>query len=112
MMKTDVLNLTEQLISCPSVSPNDAGCQKIITERLTHAGFECESLHFGDVDNLWAKFGKAAPLVVFAGHTDVVPTGPEPDWVSHPFLPEIRGGFLYGRGASDMKGAVAAMVVA
>lgn len=111
-MITDVVTLAEQLISCPSVSPNDAGCQKIIEERLKHSGFECEALHFVDVDNLWAKYGKGEPLVMFAGHTDVVPSGPEPDWVSHPFMPEIRSGFLYGRGACDMKGAVAAMIVA
>lgn len=109
---TDILDLTKQLISCASLTPNDAGCQKILADRLTHAGFQCENLRFGDVDNLWARYGKNGPLLVFAGHTDVVPTGPEVDWTSHPFLPEIRGDYLYGRGASDMKGAVAAMIIA
>ncbi|MBV9576558.1 MAG: succinyl-diaminopimelate desuccinylase [Gammaproteobacteria bacterium] len=111
-MTTDVLSLAEQLIACPSISPHDAGCQKIIRECLTRLGFECEALPFGDVDNLWAKYGKSSPLVIFAGHTDVVPTGPETDWISPPFLPEKRNGFLYGRGACDMKSAIAAMILA
>lgn len=108
----DLINLAEQLISRPSITPNDAGCQQLIIHRLTHAGFECESMRFEDVDNLWARYGKQSPLIVFAGHTDVVPPGPESDWASPPFQPEIRDGYLYGRGASDMKGAVAAMVIA
>lgn len=111
-MQTPVLELAQQLISCASLTPNDAGCQRIISERLAKAGFQCENLRFGDVDNLWARFGHSAPLLVFAGHTDVVPTGPESDWTSQPFLPEIREGHIYGRGACDMKGAVAAMVTA
>ena len=109
---SSVLDLARQLISCASLTPDDAGCQNIISERLSNAGFQCESMRYGDVDNLWARFGSAAPLLVFAGHTDVVPTGPEADWTSHPFSPEIRVGYLYGRGASDMKGAVAAMLIA
>lgn len=109
---SDVINLTKQLISCPSVTPDDAACQKIIGDYLNKAGFHCESLRFGDVDNLWARYGKSEPLLVFAGHTDVVPTGPESEWASQPFLPEIRHGNLYGRGACDMKSSLAAMVIA
>lgn len=109
---SDLIHLLKELIACPSVSPDDAGCQKIIAERLARLGFECESMRFGDVDNLWARYGKHAPLVVFAGHTDVVPPGPIEDWTSLPFQPDIREGFLYGRGACDMKSAVAAMVIA
>lgn len=111
-MTDDVISLAQQFISCPSLTPNDAGCQVIFKERLARLGFTCESLRFEEVDNLWARRGTASPLVVFAGHTDVVPTGPEADWASQPFLPEIRSGYLYGRGASDMKGSLAAMVVA
>lgn len=108
----ELVNLLKQLISCPSVTPNDAGCQKIIRERLSALGFQCEAMRFGDVDNLWARYGNKGPLFVFAGHTDVVPPGPESDWLSHPFSPEIRGNYLYGRGAVDMKGAIAAMMIA
>ena len=108
----DITALAEALIRCPSVTPNDAGCQQIIRDRLTAIGFQCESMRFGEVDNLWARFGKNAPLVVFAGHTDVVPPGPETDWTSPPFAPTIRDGYLYGRGAADMKSAIAAMIVA
>jgi len=107
-----VIDLARQLISCASITPNDAGCQEMIAERLRKVGFQCEALRYGDVDNLWARYGTASPLFVFAGHTDVVPTGPEADWTSPPFAPEIRGGYLYGRGACDMKSAVAAMVIA
>lgn len=108
----DVTELTQQLLARPSITPNDAGCQTLLTERLIRLGFHCESMRFGDVDNLWARYGTAAPLLVFAGHTDVVPTGPETDWTSPPFQAEIRDGFLFGRGAVDMKGAIAAMVIA
>lgn len=119
----DTLRLTEQLIAQASVTPNDADCQQIIAQRLTSAGFTCEHMAFGPenwrVANLWAKRtppGAAAqdahPLLVFAGHTDVVPTGPTDQWLSDPFVPTHRGGRLYGRGASDMKGSVAAFVVA
>lgn len=111
-MQNDVISLTKELIQCASVTPHDAGCQKIIAKRLTAIGFTCESMRFNDVDNLWATYGKQAPLLVFAGHTDVVPTGPESDWQSPPFSAEERSGFLFGRGASDMKSALAAMVVA
>ncbi|HEX4045246.1 MAG TPA: succinyl-diaminopimelate desuccinylase [Gammaproteobacteria bacterium] len=111
-MNQAVLHLTEQLIACPSVSPDDAGCQPILIEHLKAAGFHCESMRFEDVDNLWARYGTQAPLIVFAGHTDVVPPGPLTDWVSPPFQPTIRDGYLYGRGAADMKGGVAAMTIA
>lgn len=108
----DLIPLLEQLIACPSLTPNDAGCQKIIGERLSQHGFSCESMTFDNVDNLWARYGKKSPLVVFAGHTDVVPTGPVSDWESSPFQASLRDGFLYGRGAADMKSALAAMIVA
>ena len=111
-MCMDVLDLACALIACPSVTPNDAGCQALLRAQLETFGFACESLRFGAVDNLWARFGTQAPLLVFAGHTDVVPTGPAEEWTSPPFTPTIRDGFLYGRGATDMKGAIAAMVVA
>src|SRR3990167_1604144 len=109
---TELLDLTKQLISRPSLTPNDAGCQTIINDYLTNLGFKCEAMRFADVDNLWARYGDKAPLLVFAGHTDVVPTGPESDWTSPPFQPDIRGDYLYGRGTSDMKSAIAAMMVA
>ncbi|HWA13340.1 MAG TPA: succinyl-diaminopimelate desuccinylase [Burkholderiales bacterium] len=104
--------LTRDLISRSSVTPNDAGCQEILRQRLVRAGFEVEAMPFGDVDNLWARRGKAAPLVCFAGHTDVVPTGPLEQWQSDPFVPEVRDGVLYGRGAADMKSSIAAFVTA
>lgn len=109
---SETLELTKQLISQPSVTPNDAGCQAIIAERLQKVGFHIENLRFGEVDNLWARRGKEAPLFVFAGHTDVVPTGPVDAWNSHPFTPTVREEFLYGRGAADMKSGIATMVIA
>ena len=109
----DVLQLTIELITRPSVTPDDAGCQALIGERLQRAGFAIESLRFGEVDNLWATHGDGdGPVLVLLGHTDVVPTGPREAWASDPFAPEIRDGVLYGRGAADMKGSVAAFVVA
>ena len=108
----DVVALTRELIARPSVTPDDAGCQALIARRLTAAGFRCESLRFGDVDNLWAVHGVEGPTLVLLGHTDVVPPGPRETWSSDPFVPEIRDGVLYGRGAADMKGSVAAFVVA
>jgi succinyl-diaminopimelate desuccinylase len=102
----------QALLACPSITPNDAGCQNIIGKRLEKLGFKCEFMRFGEVDNLWARYGSASPLLVFAGHTDVVPTGPESEWISPPFQPTIRDGYLYGRGACDMKCAIAAMIIA
>jgi succinyl-diaminopimelate desuccinylase len=110
MSKT--LQLTEQLIALESVTPADLGCQKLMKSILEPLGFECESIQSGDVTNLWAKRGTSQPLIVFAGHTDVVPTGPLEKWQSNPFLPTIRDGVLYGRGAADMKCSIAAMLVA
>lgn len=108
-----VLELTEELIGRASVTPDDAGCQPLLAERLQRAGFHVESLPQGDVDNLWAVHGsEPGPTLLFLGHTDVVPSGPEADWQTPPFQPVVRDGTLYGRGAADMKGSVAAMVVA
>ncbi len=107
---TDTLEFTQQLIRRQSVTPDDAGCQKLIAEHLTESGFTCETLQFGAVTNLWARRGTDAPLFCFAGHTDVVPAGPEDQWDSDPFTPVIRDGALYGRGAADMKASLAAMV--
>ena len=106
------LALTEQLIRCGSVTPTDAGCQQILGTRLRALGFQLEPMRFGAVDNLWARRGKASPLVCFAGHTDVVPTGPLEQWKSAPFEPTKRDGFLFGRGAADMKTSLAAFVTA
>ena len=110
---SDVLDLTRELIARPSVTPDDAGCQRLIAERLQAAGFAIEHLRFGEVDNLWATHGNGdGPVLVLLGHTDVVPPGPREAWASDPFVPEVRDGLLYGRGAADMKGSVAAFVVA
>lgn len=106
------LELAMQLIARPSVTPNDAGCQELIAARLAAIGFRTESLRFGEVVNLWAERGSGEPLVVFAGHTDVVPTGPREQWTSDPFVPTLRGDHLYGRGAADMKSSLAAFVTA
>ena len=112
MADTDVHTLTRALIARPSVTPDDAGCQDLLAERLKPLGFHCESLPSGGVSNLWARRGTSAPLLVFAGHTDVVPPGPETDWPSPPFVPTESGGMLVGRGAADMKTSIAAFVVA
>jgi len=104
--------LARDLVRRESVSPRDGGCQQILAARLQRAGFNCRSMPFGEVSNLWARHGDAQPLLVFAGHTDVVPAGPESWWRSPPFAGDIVDGALYGRGAADMKGGVAAMVVA
>ena len=111
-MSSDTLNLAIELISQPSVTPDDHGCQQILARRLQTLGFTCKHMHFGEVDNLWARLGNEGPLLCFAGHTDVVPAGPMENWQSDPFKPEIRDGLLYGRGAADMKGSVAAFVTA
>ncbi len=107
-----VLELAKDLIARPSVTPDDAGCQALLSARLRAAGFRCEPLDFGDVKNLWATHGTGGPVLVFLGHTDVVPPGPREAWASDPFVPTIRDGVLHGRGAADMKGSVAAMVLA
>lgn len=106
------VELTEQLIRKASVTPDDAGCQQLMMERLSAIGFTCEPMRFGNVENFWAVLGDEGPTLVFAGHTDVVPTGPEDRWQSPPFEPVVREGKLYGRGAADMKASLAAMVVA
>jgi succinyl-diaminopimelate desuccinylase len=109
---TETLDLVKKLIAAPSVTPEDAGCQRLLAERLKTLGFRIEHLRFGEVDNLWARRGTETPLFAFAGHTDVVPPGPADQWVTPPFSPTIRDGMLYGRGAADMKGSIAAMVTA
>ncbi len=106
------LALAQALIACRSVTPEDGGCQRLLGERLALLGFQVENLRFGAVDNLWARLGTARPVFCFAGHTDVVPTGPLDQWRSDPFQPEIRAGLLYGRGAADMKTSLAAFVTA
>jgi succinyl-diaminopimelate desuccinylase len=108
----DTLDLTKQLIARRSVTPEDAGCLDLLAVLIESLGFRCERMSRNGVDNLWARRGAAAPLVCFAGHTDVVPTGPLDQWLSDPFAPAIRDGVLYGRGASDMKTSLAAFVVA
>ena len=107
-----VLELAQALIARRSVTPEDGGCQALIAERLARAGFQCEPAPFGGVTNLWARRGSAKPLVCLAGHTDVVPTGPLAEWHSDPFVPTVRDGRLYGRGAADMKSSIAAFIVA
>jgi len=104
--------LTQALIALDSVTPQDKGCQQKLKDLLAPLGFHCETIESNGVTNLWARRGDAAPVFVFAGHTDVVPTGPAGQWASQPFTPTIRDGKLYGRGASDMKTSIAAMVVA
>ncbi len=106
------LELAKELIARKSVTPEDGGCQELIGARLAKLGFRCEPMRFGAVTNLWARRGEGRPLVCFAGHTDVVPTGPLSEWHSDPFVPTIREGRLYGRGAADMKSSIAAFVVA
>jgi succinyl-diaminopimelate desuccinylase len=112
MPDLNALELASELIGRRSVTPEDGGCQEVIAKRLAAAGFKCEPMKFGEVSNLWARRGHAAPLVCFAGHTDVVPTGPLSEWHSDPFAPTIRDGKLFGRGAADMKSSIASFVVA
>jgi succinyl-diaminopimelate desuccinylase len=107
-----VIELARELIARRSITPQDAGCQALLAQRLAAVGFQCETLVCGEVTNLWARRGTARPLVCFAGHTDVVPTGPLEEWQSDPFTPAVRDGKLYGRGAADMKSSLAAFVVA
>jgi len=106
------VELAMQLVAQPSVTPKDAGCQAMMTARLKDCGFSIENLRFGDVDNFWAIHGTSGPIFCFAGHTDVVPAGPVESWSHPPFTPTIVEGQLYGRGSADMKGSLAAMVVA
>jgi succinyl-diaminopimelate desuccinylase len=106
------LELAKELIARRSVTPEDGGCQELLAARLAKAGFRCEPMKFGEVTNLWARRGTGHPVVCFAGHTDVVPTGPLSEWHSDPFVPTVRDGKLYGRGAADMKSSIAAFVVA
>jgi succinyl-diaminopimelate desuccinylase len=109
---SSVLELTQDLMSRASVSPTDSGCQALMIQRLEAIGFEVENLRFGPVDNFWATRGASGPVFCFAGHTDVVPSGPVEDWRSDPFTPVIDNGLLYGRGAADMKSGLAAMITA
>lgn len=111
-MASEVLTLTQELIARRSLTPDDAGCSALLQARLERAGFACQTLSAGGVSNLWARRGTARPLVCFAGHTDVVPTGPLEQWTSDPFTPTLRDGRLYGRGAADMKASLAAFTVA
>ena len=111
-MKQQILSLAQHLIQRPSISPNDEGCQQLIAERLQAVGFQIEWLPFGDTLNLWATHGKDSPCLAFAGHTDVVPVGDENAWTYPPFESLIVDNILYGRGAADMKGSLAALVVA
>ena len=112
MKPSRTLLLTEELIALDSVTPHDKGCQERLKELLAPLGFHCETIESNGVTNLWARKGTTSPVFVFAGHTDVVPSGPEHQWHSAPFVPTRRDGKLYGRGASDMKTSIAAMVVA
>ena len=108
----EIHQLTADMIARRSVSPEDAGCQQLMADYLVDLGFTIEHMPFGDVHNLWATHGEGAPYFVFAGHTDVVPSGPENEWQSPPFKPTVVDGKLFGRGAADMKGSLAAMLVA
>ncbi|WP_371185363.1 succinyl-diaminopimelate desuccinylase [Thalassotalea maritima] len=109
---SEVVTLTEELISRPSVTPLDEGCQQLMAERLSALGFDNESMIFADTTNMWSRRGNQSPVFCFAGHTDVVPVGNLDKWHSDPFTPVIKDGWLYGRGAADMKGSLAAMIVA
>ncbi len=112
MQNSDTLRLTQDLIARPSVTPADLGCQQLMMQRLASVGFRNEPLNYGSVENFWSVHGSGGPVLCFAGHTDVVPTGPLEEWKTDPFKPTIRDGRLYGRGAADMKSGLAAMVTA
>jgi succinyl-diaminopimelate desuccinylase len=109
---SETVELTRNLISRRSVTPADEGCQEVMMARLAACGFQIEPLRYGNVENFWAKRGQGSPVLCFAGHTDVVPTGPLEEWKTDPFVPSVRDGVLYGRGAADMKSGLAAMVTA
>src|SRR5438552_10160540 len=111
-MPDAAVELAKELIARRSVTPEDGGCQQLLAARLNRAGFRCEPMQCGAVTNLWARRGTEHPVVCFAGHTDVVPTGPLTEWHSDPFVPTVREGKLYGRGAADMKSSIAAFVIA
>ena len=112
MSLSPTLELAKDLIRRQSVTPDDAGCQELMMSRLAPLGFSGENLRFGETDNLWARKGNNGPVLAFAGHTDVVPTGPEKNWAHPPFDPIIKDGYLHGRGAADMKGSLAAFITA
>ncbi len=112
VLDAGVFDLTCDLIARRSITTEDAGCQALIAERLERSGFRCEHLRFGQTDNLWATHGTGGPVLILLGHTDVVPPGPIEAWTSDPFVPTVRDGLLYGRGTADMKGSVAAFVIA
>jgi len=112
LISDPVIELAADLIRRPSITPEDGGCQALIARRLTEAGFTCEEMIFGEVSNLWARIGDRSPILCFAGHTDVVPPGKLADWNTDPFEPIFRDDNLFGRGAADMKGSLAAMIVA
>src|SRR6185312_2934694 len=109
---SETIELTKDLMSRRSVTPADEGCQAVMTGRLAALGFKIEPLRYGNVENFWATHGTGGPVFCFAGHTDVVPTGPLEEWKSDPFQPAVRDGVLYGRGAADMKSGLAAMITA
>ncbi len=111
-MATATLELAQQLIGLPSITPDDTGCQRLISERLARCGFNTEALNFGEVNNIWCRRGDSGPLFCFAGHTDVVPTGPEQEWQYPPFSATVADGMLHGRGTADMKGSIASFVTA
>ncbi len=111
-INSETIQLAIQLIERQSLTPDDAGCQEIMIARLRNLGFTIEPMRFDDVDNFWARLGDQEPLFAFAGHTDVVPTGPEEQWQNPPFTPTIKDDLLYGRGAADMKGSLACMIIA
>ena len=111
-MPNPTLLLAQKLIARPSPTPDDNGCQEVLIHHLEKLDFKIERLPFGEVDNFWARRGTASPVLCFAGHTDVVPTGPVESWDSDPFIPTIRDGKLYGRGAADMKTSLAAFITA
>ncbi|MCO6504109.1 MAG: succinyl-diaminopimelate desuccinylase [Snodgrassella sp.] len=112
MMETETLKLAKALIARPSITPDDHGCQPLLINRLTAMGFQIETMRFGETDNFYAVYGRQGPILCFAGHTDVVPAGDESRWASPPFVPTERDGYLYGRGAADMKSSIAAFITA